>query len=785
VERRGASAVPSPGASHRRLRALDRGCSSGKVTPFTMPLFHRWHGSILAFALALSGLSFGQTPATLPTSITAGDLLQVKVLEAPALSPDGAWVVYTVRSIEPKSAAPDEWDYHTHLWLAATDGSQPARQLTRNATQNSAPDWHPDGRRIAFVRGSDTPGEKPQIHVLSLDGGEAVAWTQLETGAGAPQWSPDGRRLMFQSTLSEAQLRAALETARQPSAPPWPSERSHREPLDTANWKNQRSGGKKTDSTATPPLASAQPDGTPAERREWLARNEADGNPRVLTRPTFLAEGDLQPDLSFSTVYVMEAQADATPKAIALGYDALGSARWLPNGREVVVLAPRSIKEHPDRARERSVAIVNVETGALRTVLEGLGESYAAPTPSPDGAWIGVLLQEGGPFSFDPPKVAVVPTQGGRLEALTPLLDRSVQAFKWTPDSDAIVFSYVHEGGFPLGRVGLADRTVQTLTDRADWGIRAFDLDRKQLVQVVTHPGNPSELHVASPRGNASRALTTHNQSWISGRRLAVMEAHRRVNSVGQATQFWTMRPADSVPGQKHPLLLQIHGGPSAMWGPGEDSMWLEFQYFAAQGYALVFGNPRGSGGYGREFQRANHSNWGAGPAADVLGFADFAARLPWVDPTRQVITGGSYGGYLTAWIIAHDQRFKAAVAQRGVYDLVTFFGEGNAWRLVPLYFGGYPWQKPVRDLLERESPLTYVEQIRTPLLIQHGDVDFRTGVIQSQMLYQSLKVLERPVEYTRYPRATHEMSRTGEPRQRLDSLVRYEEFFRRHLDLP
>jgi dipeptidyl aminopeptidase/acylaminoacyl peptidase len=750
-----------------------------------MPLFHRWHGSILAFALALSGLSFGQTPATLPTSITAGDLLQVKVLEAPALSPDGAWVVYTVRSIEPKSAAPDEWDYHTHLWLAATDGSQPARQLTRNATQNSAPDWHPDGRRIAFVRGSDTPGEKPQIHVLSLDGGEAVAWTQLETGAGAPQWSPDGRRLMFQSTLSEAQLRAALETARQPSAPPWPSERSHREPLDTANWKNQRSGGKKTDSTATPPLASAQPDGTPAERREWLARNEADGNPRVLTRPTFLAEGDLQPDLSFSTVYVMEAQADATPKAIALGYDALGSARWLPNGREVVVLAPRSIKEHPDRARERSVAIVNVETGALRTVLDGLGESYAAPTPSPDGAWIGVLLQEGGPFSFDPPKVAVVPTQGGRLEALTPLLDRSVQAFKWTPDSDAIVFSYVHEGGFPLGRVGLADRTVQTLTDRADWGIRAFDLDRKQLVQVVTHPGNPSELHVASPRGNASRALTTHNQSWISGRRLAVMEAHRRVNSVGQATQFWTMRPADSVPGQKHPLLLQIHGGPSAMWGPGEDSMWLEFQYFAAQGYALVFGNPRGSGGYGREFQRANHSNWGAGPAADVLGFADFAARLPWVDPTRQVITGGSYGGYLTAWIIAHDQRFKAAVAQRGVYDLVTFFGEGNAWRLVPLYFGGYPWQKPVRDLLERESPLTYVEQIRTPLLIQHGDVDFRTGVIQSQMLYQSLKVLERPVEYARYPRATHEMSRTGEPRQRLDSLVRYEEFFRRHLDLP
>ena len=137
------------------------------------PLFHGWRGFILAVGCALTGLSFGQTPAVPPSAITARDLLQVKVLDAPALSPDGAWVVYTVRSIEPKAAAPDEWVYHTHLWLAATDGSGTPRQLTRNAPQNSAPDWHPDSRRIAFVRGSETPGEKPQIHVLSLDGGEA------------------------------------------------------------------------------------------------------------------------------------------------------------------------------------------------------------------------------------------------------------------------------------------------------------------------------------------------------------------------------------------------------------------------------------------------------------------------------------------------------------------------------------------------------------------------------------------------------------------------------------
>ncbi|MES1195284.1 MAG: prolyl oligopeptidase family serine peptidase, partial [Opitutus sp.] len=172
----------------------------------------------------------------------------------------------------------------------------------------------------------------------------------------------------------------------------------------------------------------------------------------------------------------------------------------------------------------------------------------------------------------------------------------------------------------------------------------------------------------------------------------------------------------------------------------------------------------------------------GIGPASDVLAAAGFTAKETYIDKDRQVLTGGSYGGYLTAWIIGHDHRFKAAVAQRGVYDLSTFFGEGNAWFLLPLYWGGYPWQKDVRPLLDRDSPLTYVDNIKTPLLIQHGDVDFRTGFVQSQVLYRSLKQLGRDVEYVRYPRATHELSRSGEPKQRLDTLVRYEEFFRRYI---
>jgi len=242
------------------------------------------------------------------------------------------------------------------------------------------------------------------------------------------------------------------------------------------------------------------------------------------------------------------------------------------------------------------------------------------------------------------------------------------------------------------------------------------------------------------------------------------------------------MKPAGFQEGKKYPLLLEIHGGPAAMWGPGEASMWHEFQFFTAKGFGVVYSNPRGSGGYGADFVRANVADWGAGPTSDVLTALDKTIEEGWTDTSKLLITGGSYAGYLTAWIIAHDHRFKAACSQRGVYDLATFFGEGNAWRLVPRYFGGYPWEPRVKELLQHESPITYVQNITTPYIIFHGDNDRRTGFVQSEMMYRSLKVLGRPVEYVRHPGATHEITRSGDNRQRMDQMLRTYEFFERWL---
>jgi len=250
--------------------------------------------------------------------------------------------------------------------------------------------------------------------------------------------------------------------------------------------------------------------------------------------------------------------------------------------------------------------------------------------------------------------------------------------------------------------------------------------------------------------------------------------------------QYWVMDPVSKKDRTKYPTILNIHGGPTAMWGPGNFSMWHEFQLENSWGYGLVYCNPRGSGGYGDKFKKANYKDWGTGPMGDIMASLEDAMKNnAWIDKDNLFVEGGSYAGYMVAWIISHDNRFKAANAQRGVYDLTTFMGEGNAWRLVPSYFGGYPWDKETKAVLDFNSPYTYVDKINTPFLIIHGDQDLRTGVIQSEMMYKSLKIQGKPVEYIRYPKEGHELTRSGNPGRMMDHLLRVIEFFERYVKHP
>jgi dipeptidyl aminopeptidase/acylaminoacyl peptidase len=737
--------------------------------------------------------------------IVATDMFRIQQLGDVRVSPGGRYVLYTVRSVETPSNSEREWSYRTHLWLASATGQPAPRQLTRGDRSASQPVWHPDGERIAFVR---TVTGRSQIFVMSLAGGEPVQITNHEFGASAPRWSPDGQRLLFATSLTHAQV-----TARDGGVPEWPHERPER---DHHDWEGY----------------SPDPDGSVGEVRAWLDGGERNRRPRIITRLNFQGEQDLQPEMTFRHLYVVEAREGATPVPVTRGFHSHSGGDWLSN--EQIVLAAAYISdEHPDRVRQSSLYVVDPNGSRFRLLVEVDDHALTNPVPSPDGRTVAFSIRALDDPGYTQTMLGIYGIDGrAPVEILTADLDRSVSAATWSPDGWHLYFTAPTGGDFPLYRLpafgdrpepiepaeedddiengagatalpdivaGAETETTRTLVRLSgpQTGIRSFDVTARAIYYVLTEVANPFELYANTFLYDQARRMTDHNASWLADRRISVPEEGfvQRITAEEDTLDihYWIMRPTFAEQGRTYPLLVQIHGGPSAMWGPGEASMWHEFQFFASRGYGIVFSNPRGSGGYGRDFQAANFQDWGYGPAGDVLAAADVAAARSWVDTDRQVITGGSYAGYLTAWIIAHDQRFQAAAAQRGVYDLETFLGEGNAWRLVPNHFGGFPWEDVVitatgdtltgREVLDANSPMTFVHQIETPLLIKHADEDLRTGVIQSEMLFRSLKILERPVEYARYPGEGHELSRSGDPELRLDRLLRIYEFLARYVE--
>ncbi len=703
--------------------------------------------------------------------IGAADLLNLKELAAPAISPDGHWIAYTVKSVEPKPDKLDDYLYRTHLWLAATDGHTAPRALTHGVNGGSDPQWSPDGMELAFVR---PVNDKPQVFVLPVrDAGEARQLTKLDQGATAPRWSPDGKHVAFSVALTWTDVRKATPK----SSPEFPDERPARALNDTANWAEKDFAKK-----SAKEKPSANPDGSLAERREYLAKNEAEATPRVTSRLDFLGEADLDVAVGFNHIFSVDAHGHSEPRDLTQGYGDFENPEWTIDGSALLCSGASQPATHPDRDLVSDLYRVAADGSGAKLLRHFDGWSLARPLPSPDGKSIAFRATPAEDLAYGQSVVGIAPLGEGAAQILTAALDRTVASLRWARDSKYVYFTATANGGFPLYRIATNPKAKSERLTGPDTGTLSYDVGRERVVLVRTRPSDPAELYAAALNASEPHILTTHNSAWLRDKILSTPERRTLKRPDGTEIEYWLMKPAGFEGGKKYPLLLEIHGGPQAMWGPGEASMWLEFQYFAARGYGIVYCNPRGSGGYGREFQHGNYQNWGTIPASDILAAVDIAAQEPWVDPDREVVTGGSYGGYMVAWLLTQDHRFKAAVAQRGVYDLTTFFGEGNAWRLVPWQFGGYPWQPEIRKILDENSPFTHVDAITTPLLIQHGDTDFRTGYVQSEMLYKALKVLNRPVEYARYPHATHELSRSGDPRQRIDTLVRYEEFFRRYI---
>jgi len=700
-----------------------------------------------------SYFSNAQQPALSPIEVT--DMLKIKTVGKPQISPDGLHVLFSIMEIIEDVDKKGDFAYITQLYLGDVK-EKTYRALTSGKYAISSPSWSPDGRSILFSRDM---GNKSQAYIMKLNGGEAMALTSSSRGIINPVWSKDGQYFLYQERKTMKEF--LLDSLNNPSKL-------------MPSWNNEKP---KLDAIVYASSSKANPNGNLQEVRAYLFQNEKDKKAKVINRLNFQEETTTTGELPINLLYKISADGFSKPALIYNPYDRW--AEWEETAKGFIAVVPVDSLTHPDRVLDQKIVLYDQVSHRYTTLIEKKGFSYANINVSPDGLLLSFvetssnLVQNGTLKILNLANSAVIDVP----------MDRVITQIKWSENNESIYFTAQDHGGVPIFVYHIPSKRAKKITSEVD-GVLGFDVKGDCLVYAKTCIDNPSELYVNDLQGKSESIFTHENANWLAGKSISKPIKKSFINKKGQKVEYWLMKPFNYQSGTLYPLVVDIHGGPSAMWGTGEASMWHEFQYYASKGMGVVYGNPRGSGGYGSEFLAANVKDWGTGPMSDVMQMTDFAVNEGWVDTTQLAITGGSYAGYLVTWMIGHTNRFKVACSQRGVYELSTFFGEGNAWRLNPRYFGGYPWEKTSRIILDRESPLTYVQNIRTPLIIFHGENDLRTGVIGSEMLYKSLKILGREVEYVRHPEASHEITRAGNNRQRIDQMLRTYEFFSRYLKL-
>ncbi len=605
----------------------------------------------------------------------------------------------------------DDEECETTIYTVTLGGGEP-RRFTLAEGVDSEPRWSPSGDRLAFV---STRGEddRPQLWVAPTEGGEAERVTRVVGGVSQVAWSPDGERIAFTQSSREEDREEELD-------------------IDLE------------DEAYEPEI----PD------------------PRVIDRLIYRA-GERYFDGGRSHVYTVELESGEIGRRTDGEFDYV-APEW--GDSETLYYAAKRTADPDDNA------IYDV----IAHDLDGEDEVVVRT----NGWVVGLAATADGrvAYHYTPEErstlrrtvIRVFDREREEEITVTESLDRTVEGTpKWDPDEEHLYFLTPDEGEVALRRVRGDGSDPETVVRNGHLG--GFDPGRDAVAMTKSEWDHPGDVFVSTPAGAETNRLTRLNGEYLTDRAIPQPEELWFESEDGTDVQGWVLTPPDMEAGESYPLVVEIHGGPHAMWSTA-GTVWHEFQTLAARGYVVFWCNPRGSTGYGEEHMAAIERDWGAVTARDVLAGADALCEREFVDETNQFVTGGSFGGYMTGWLVGHTDRFRGAVAQRGVYDLASFYGSTDAFKLIEFDFGADPWDEP--EFLWSQSPVAYASEVETPTLVIHADNDFRVPVNNGEMFYLFMKKSGVDTRLVRYPREGHELSRSGEPGHVVDRIERIAPWF-------